>query len=76
MVNIAFRDMLTSHPETGHLIVVRDGARYICRLNDDLSVNTHRTQCECIMFRLVAKNVSLCAVGVILTERRSPALNP
>lgn len=53
-------------PGNSHLLVVRDGARYICRLNDGPPVNRHRPSVD-VMFRSVAENVGPNAIGIILT---------
>jgi two-component system chemotaxis response regulator CheB len=53
-------------PGDRHLLVERDGARYVCRLNDGPPVNRHRPSVD-VMFRSVARNVGPNAVGVILT---------
>jgi two-component system chemotaxis response regulator CheB len=53
-------------PGDRHLLVERDGARYLCRLNDGPHVNRHRPSVD-VMFRSVAQNVGPNAVGVILT---------
>jgi two-component system chemotaxis response regulator CheB len=53
-------------PGDKHLLVERDGARYICRLNDGPPVNRHKPSVD-VMFRSVAQNVGINAVGVILT---------
>lgn len=53
-------------PGDRHLLIERDGARYRCRLNDGPPVNRHRPSVD-VMFRSVAQNVGLNAVGVILT---------
>ena len=53
-------------PGDRHLLVVRDGARYICKLNDGPPVNRHRPSVD-VMFRSVAQNVGTNAIGVILT---------
>lgn len=53
-------------PGDRHLIVERDGARYICRLNEGSPVNRHRPSVD-VMFRSVAQNVGPNAIGVILT---------
>jgi two-component system chemotaxis response regulator CheB len=53
-------------PGDRHLMLVRDGARYVCRLNDGPPVNRHRPSVD-VLFRSVAENVGLNAVGVILT---------
>ncbi len=53
-------------PGDRHLMLVRDGARYVCRLNDGPPVNRHRPSVD-VLFRSVAANAGLNAVGVILT---------
>lgn len=53
-------------PGSHHLLVERDGARYICRLNDGPPVNRHRPAVD-VMFRSVAQNVGANAIGVVLT---------
>ncbi len=53
-------------PGDQHLMVVRDGARYVCRLNNGPPVNRHRPSVD-VLFRSVAENVGMNAVGVILT---------
>jgi len=53
-------------PGNQHLLVERSGARYICRLNDGPPVNRHRPSVD-VMFRSVAQNVGVNAIGVILT---------
>lgn len=53
-------------PGDYHLLVVRDGARYICRLSDGPPVNRHRPSVD-VMFRSVAQNAGPNAIGVILT---------
>ncbi len=53
-------------PGNRHLLVIRDGARYICRLSDGPPVNRHRPSVD-VMFRAVAQNAGPNAVGVILT---------
>jgi two-component system chemotaxis response regulator CheB len=53
-------------PGDQHLMVVRDGARYRCRVSDDAPVNHHRPSVD-VMFHSVAENVGRNAVGVILT---------
>jgi two-component system chemotaxis response regulator CheB len=53
-------------PGDRHLQVVRDGARYICRLDDGELVNRHKPSVE-IMFRSIAENVGSNAIGVMLT---------
>lgn len=53
-------------PGDKHLLVERCGARYICRLNDGPPVNRHKPSVD-VMFRSVAQNCGINAVGVILT---------
>ena len=53
-------------PGDRHLMLVRDGARYMCRLNDGPPVNRHRPSVD-VLFRSVAANAGQNAVGVILT---------
>jgi two-component system chemotaxis response regulator CheB len=53
-------------PGSHHLLVMRDGARYVCRLDDGAPVNRHRPSVD-VMFRSVAQNVGANAIGVILT---------
>jgi len=50
-------------PGDQHLLVIRDGARYICQLNDGPPVNRHKPSVE-VMFRSVAQNVGSNAIGV------------
>jgi len=53
-------------PGDRHLLVVRDGARYRCRLNDGPPVNRHRPSVD-VLFRSLAQCVGPNAVGVLLT---------
>jgi two-component system, chemotaxis family, protein-glutamate methylesterase/glutaminase len=53
-------------PGDRHLMVERDGARYLCRLSDGPPVNRHRPSVD-VLFRSVAQNVGHNAVGAILT---------
>jgi len=53
-------------PGHSHLIVKRDGARYICDLQKGPPVNRHCPSVD-VMFRSVAQNVGSNAIGVILT---------
>ncbi|MFW5442982.1 MAG: chemotaxis response regulator protein-glutamate methylesterase [Methylococcaceae bacterium] len=53
-------------PGDQHLLIKRDGARYICHLNDGSPVNRHKPSVE-VMFRSVAQNVGSNAIGVMLT---------
>lgn len=53
-------------PGGRHLLVRRDGARYVCHLSDGPPVNRHRPSVD-VMFRSVAQNAGPNALGVILT---------
>jgi two-component system, chemotaxis family, protein-glutamate methylesterase/glutaminase len=53
-------------PGNHHVLVTRNGARYVCQLNDGPPVNRHRPSVD-VLFRSVADNVGPNAVGVILT---------
>lgn len=53
-------------PGARHLELVRSGANYQVRLNDDPPVNRHRPSVD-VLFRSVAKCAGRNAVGVILT---------
>ncbi|MCQ8181351.1 chemotaxis response regulator protein-glutamate methylesterase [Methylomonas sp. SURF-1] len=53
-------------PGDRHLLVARDGARYICRLDDGPPVNRHKPSVE-VLFRSAAHNVGGNAIGVMLT---------
>lgn len=61
-------------PGDKHLLVARDGARYVIRLNDGPPVNRHRPSVD-VMFRSVAQNVGQNAVGVILTGMGADGAN-
>ena len=53
-------------PGDQHLIVVRDGEGYRCRLSDGEAVNRHRPSVD-VLFRSVAQCAGRHAIGVILT---------
>ena len=53
-------------PGDQHLLVVRDGARYRCKLDDGPAVNHHKPAVD-VLFDSVAENAASNAVGVILT---------
>jgi two-component system chemotaxis response regulator CheB len=53
-------------PGNHHLLITRNGARYVCRLNDGPPVNRHRPSVD-VLFRSVAENVGPNAVCIILT---------
>jgi two-component system chemotaxis response regulator CheB len=49
-----------------HLMVVRSGGRWVCRLDDGPAVNRHRPSVD-VLFRSVAQQAGQSAVGVLLT---------
>lgn len=53
-------------PGDRHLQVVRDGARFICKLLDTEPVNRHKPSVE-VMFESVARNVGANSMSVLLT---------
>ncbi len=53
-------------PGNRHLVIKRDGARYVCELNDGAPVNRHKPSVD-VMFRSLAQNAGSNAIGVILT---------
>jgi len=53
-------------PGDRHLLVIRDGARYVCRLDDGTPVNRHKPSVD-VLFRSVAQNAGRNAIGVLLT---------
>ncbi len=53
-------------PGSHHLLVKRNGARYVCELSDGPPVNRHRPSVD-VLFRSVAQQVGPNAIGVILT---------
>jgi two-component system chemotaxis response regulator CheB len=53
-------------PGDRHLLLVRDGSRYVCRLDDGLAVNRHKPSVD-VLFRSVAQQAGSNAIGVILT---------
>jgi len=53
-------------PGGRHLLVERNGARYMCRLSDGPPVNRHRPSVD-VLFRSVAQAAGANAVGVLLT---------
>ena len=62
--------MLAGHvyiaPGDYHLRLVRDGARYVCRLDDGAPVNRHKPSVD-VLFHSVAQNAGQNAIGVLLT---------
>jgi len=53
-------------PGGRHLSVIRDGARWRCRIEDGPAVNRHKPAVD-VLFRSVARNAGANAVGAILT---------
>ncbi len=53
-------------PGDRHLLLARDGARYVCRLSDGPPVNRHKPSVD-VLFRSVAQSAGGNAIGVILT---------
>jgi len=53
-------------PGDKHLLVQRNGARYVCALDDGPAVNRHKPSVE-VMFRSIAQHVGKNAIGVMLT---------
>ncbi|MDQ7017417.1 MAG: chemotaxis response regulator protein-glutamate methylesterase [Gammaproteobacteria bacterium] len=53
-------------PGDAHLLVRRDGARYVCALSDAPEVNRHRPSVD-VMFRSLAQNAGSNAIAVMLT---------
>jgi len=53
-------------PGNRHLLVQRDGARYLCRLNDGPPVNRHKPSVD-VMLRSLAQNAGPNTIGVMLT---------
>lgn len=53
-------------PGDKHLLLVRDGARYRCKLDDGPAINRHKPAVD-VLFESVAENAANNAVGVILT---------
>ncbi|MCB1752412.1 MAG: chemotaxis response regulator protein-glutamate methylesterase [Gammaproteobacteria bacterium] len=53
-------------PGDRHLLVRRDGARYVCQLDDGLPVNRHKPSVD-VMLQSLAHSAGPNAIGVILT---------
>lgn len=53
-------------PGDRHLMIVRDGARYRCKLSDESPVNRHKPSVD-VLFRSVAQDAGSNALGLILT---------
>ncbi len=53
-------------PGDRHLVIVRNGARWICRLDDGSPVNRHKPSVD-VLFRSVAQQAGFNSIGVLLT---------
>ncbi len=53
-------------PGDRHLLLVRDGARYVCRLNDGEPVNRHKPSVD-VLFRSVLQSAGTNATAALLT---------
>ncbi len=53
-------------PGDRHLKIERDGARYVCRLDDGAPVNRHKPSVD-VLFGSVAESAGRNAIGLILT---------
>jgi len=53
-------------PGDKHLLVERSGARFYCKLNDGPAVSRHKPSVD-VLFRSVAQNVGINAIGLMLT---------
>ncbi|MGE8281535.1 MAG: CheB methylesterase domain-containing protein, partial [Stenotrophomonas sp.] len=53
-------------PGGRHLRVIRDGARWRCRVDDTAPVNLHKPAVD-VLFQSVAQNAGANAIGAILT---------
>jgi two-component system chemotaxis response regulator CheB len=53
-------------PGDQHLLVTRDGARYVCKLDNGSPVNRHKPSVD-VLFRSVAQNAGRNAIGMLLT---------
>jgi two-component system chemotaxis response regulator CheB len=53
-------------PGDRHLMLERDGARYVCRLDDGELVNRHKPSVD-VLFRSVAQQAGRNAIGALLT---------
>jgi two-component system, chemotaxis family, protein-glutamate methylesterase/glutaminase len=53
-------------PGDYHLRLVRNGARYVCKVDHEAPVNRHRPSVD-VLFRSVAQNAGQNAIGVLLT---------
>jgi two-component system chemotaxis response regulator CheB len=53
-------------PGSQHLLVMWDGARYVCRLHDGPAVNRHKPSVD-VLFRSIAASAGAATIAVLLT---------
>jgi two-component system chemotaxis response regulator CheB len=53
-------------PGDRHMLVIREGSKYIIQLNDGLAVNRHKPAVD-VLFRSVAQCAGANAIAVLLT---------
>ena len=53
-------------PGDRHLVIIRSGARWVCKLDDGSPVNRHKPSVD-VLFRSVAQQAGHNAIGVLLT---------
>jgi two-component system, chemotaxis family, protein-glutamate methylesterase/glutaminase len=53
-------------PGDRHLMIVRSGARWVCKLDDGSPVNRHKPSVD-VLFRSVSQEAGYNAIGVLLT---------
>ena len=53
-------------PGDRHLLVARDGARYVCRIDDGVPVNRHKPSVD-VLFGSMARLAGRNAIGLLLT---------
>ena len=53
-------------PGSHHLLVMWDGAKYVCRLHDGPQVNRHKPSVD-VLFRSMAASAGAATIGVLLT---------
>ncbi|WP_174627342.1 protein-glutamate methylesterase/protein-glutamine glutaminase [Candidatus Methylobacter favarea] len=53
-------------PGDRHMMVVKDGGKYVIQLSDDLPVNRHKPAVD-VLFRSIAHSAGADAIGVLLT---------
>jgi two-component system, chemotaxis family, protein-glutamate methylesterase/glutaminase len=53
-------------PGDRHMVIVRSGARWVCKLDDGSPVNRHKPSVD-VLFRSVAQQAGHNAIGVLLT---------